>query len=97
MIKEFNSANSSNLFDCGVGVDQYRWNRIETTPALSRSEDVPGDAMSLKAVPLRSKCILPEPEQIPPGHSSVITTVTALWEHKPFSVHFTCLHTSREI
>ena len=49
--------------------------------------------MSVKAVPLRSKCLLPAPEHIPPGHSSVITTVTAVWEHRPFSLHFTCLDT----
>lgn len=73
-----------------VSVDKYRWNNIGTIPMLRRSESLPGDAMLSNAAPLRSKCVLPDP-QIPPGHKSVITTVTGVPEQTPFSVHFTCL------
>lgn len=74
----------SSIHHCWVK-DKYLWNKIETTPALSRSEELPGsDAISRKAVPLRTSCASPD-------DWSVITTVTPVSEHKLLPVHFTWL------
>jgi len=74
----------SSIHHCWVK-DKYLWNKIETTPALSRSEELPGsDAISRKAVPLRTSCASPD-------DWSVITTVTPVSEHRLLPVHFTWL------
>lgn len=75
---------SSSIRHCWVE-DTYLRNKIDTTPALSRSEALPGsDAISRKAVPLRTNCAAPD-------DSSTTTTVTPVSEHKLLPVHFTWL------
>lgn len=57
-------------------------------PALRSAAAWPGFAMAPKAAPLRSKWTASEAHG-PPGHWSVMTTVTGLPEHAGFAVHAT--------
>lgn len=61
---------------------------IWITPALRNWSACPEIAIAPKEVPLKSKCADSD-RQGPPGHESVITTLTGFPEHALFPVHFT--------
>lgn len=79
-------ANKTSLLTTGQSKSIYLENCIGKRPAFLSSSALPGRAMAPKAVPLRSKWTASDRQ---PGHSSAITTLTGLDEHRKRCVHLT--------
>lgn len=77
------------IFIKQVGQGTNRINCTASLPALRSWSAWPGRAMAPKAAPLKSKCTL-SARHGPPGHWSVITTVTGLPEQALCPMHLTC-------